>query len=189
MTKRVFETDTFKCETTELDKVLLFKPASFEDFRGVYMETFNEAKYKLAIKELAGEEVEFIQDNYSVSSKNVLRGIHGDPKTWKLIQCPMGKIYVVIVNCDENSPNFGKWQSFDLSETNKHQILVPPMYGTSHLVLSDRAMFSYKQSTYYDPKNLRQFTYRFDEPRFNIWWPVKHPILSKRDETLVNPNQ
>jgi dTDP-4-dehydrorhamnose 3,5-epimerase len=162
---------------TKLANVLLIKPYIFKDFRGSYVETYNEERYKKY-----GIKVKFVQDDISVSKKHVLRGIHGDPKTWKLISCVKGKIYVVIVNCVENSKDFGKWDSFDLSDENRHQILVPPKFGTSHLVLSDEAIFHYKQSTYYNPKVLRQFTYRFDDPRFNISWPISNPILSERDK-------
>lgn len=170
-----------KASKTNLENVLLFEPNVFEDFRGVYLETYNEAEYTKVIKELTGKEVKFLQDSMSRSSRHVLRGIHGDAETWKLIDCPRGKIYVVIVNCNLEDKNFGKWQSFNLSERNMQQVLVPPMYGTSHLVLSDEAIFHYKQSTYYNPKVLKQFTYKFDDPRFGIWWPIKNPILSQRD--------
>lgn len=169
-------------QKTKLENVLLFEPYVFEDHRGIYAETYNENDYAKAIKDNTGKDVKFVQDSMSRSLKHVLRGIHGDPETWKLIDCPEGSIYVVIVNCKENDANFGEWQAFSLSESNMKQILVPPMYGTSHLVLSDMAIFHYKQSTYYDPKNLVQFTYRFDDPRFGIWWPVKNPILTMRDD-------
>lgn len=162
---------------TKLEKVLLIKPKIFEDFRGSYVEIYNAKLYKEH-----GIDIDFVQDDISVSKKHVLRGIHGDPETWKLISCLKGKLYAVIVNCDEDSEDFGKWDSFELSEENRHQVLVPPKYGTSHLVLSDEAIFHYKQSTYYNPKVLKQFTYRFDDPRFNIDWPVKTPILSERDK-------
>jgi dTDP-4-dehydrorhamnose 3,5-epimerase len=167
---------------TKLKNVLLLKPSVFEDFRGIYCETFNELEYSKLIKEKTGYDVKFVQDSMSRSTKDILRGIHGDSKTWKLISCPRGKIYAVIVNCNKDTPDFGKWQDFTLSETNMWQVLVPPIYGTSHLVLSEMANFHYKQSTYYDPKNLKQFTYRYDDSRFKIWWPTKNPILSKRDE-------
>ncbi|MCK5342941.1 MAG: dTDP-4-dehydrorhamnose 3,5-epimerase family protein [Candidatus Heimdallarchaeota archaeon] len=170
-----------KVEKTSLDNVLLAKPDIFEDFRGVYVEIFNDKLYKEH-----GIDVKFVQDDISVSSRDVLRGIHGDDKTWKLISCLKGKIYVVVVNCDKQSKNFGKWQSFDLSEDNRHQVLVPPKHGNAHVVLTDEAIFHYKQSTYYNPKVLKQFTYRFDDPRFNIRWPIKNPILSERDEVKDN---
>lgn len=162
-------------KTTDLEGVLLIKPDVFEDFRGEYVETYNEGLYHRS-----GIPVKFVQDDISVSARNVLRGIHGDARTWKLISCLHGKFYLVVVNCDKESPNFGKWQSFLLSDRNRHQVLVPPKYGNGHLVLSETAIFHYKQSTYYDPAS--QFTYKWDDPRLKLWWPVKTPILSRRDE-------
>ncbi|MTV49677.1 dTDP-4-keto-6-deoxy-D-glucose epimerase [Heliobacillus mobilis] len=162
-------------EKTKLDGVLLIKPYTFEDFRGTYTETYNEKLYKEN-----GIDIDFVQDDISVSSQGVLRGIHGDQNTWKLISCLHGKFYFVVVNCDEQSINFGKWQAFTLSASNYHQVLVPPKHGNAHLVLSEQAIFHYKQSTYYDPAG--QFTYKWNDPKLNIWWPIKDPILSQRDE-------
>ena len=95
--------------------------------------------------------MKFLQDDISVSSQHVLRGIHGDAETWKLISCMYGKFYLVVVNCDNDSPDFGKWQSFVLSDRNRHQVLIPPKHGNGHLVLSEKAIFHYKQNTYYNP--------------------------------------
>ncbi len=163
-----------KVEKTNLENVLRIKPEIFEDFRGYYVETYNKE-----ILEKNGINVSFIQDDISVSIKNVLRGIHGDQETWKLISCLYGKFYLVVVNCDEKSSQFGNWQSFILSDRNRYQILVPPKYGNAHLVLSDITIFHYKQSSYYNPRG--QFTYNWNDPRFGIWWPIENPILSRRD--------
>jgi len=160
---------------TDLDGVLLIKPSVFEDFRGEYVETYNEEEYRGH-----GIDCRFIQDDISVSTRHVLRGIHGDQETWKLISCLYGKFYFVVVNCDTGSPDFGRWQSFTLSDRNRHQVLVPPKYGNGHLVMSDMTIFHYKQTTYYNPKG--QFTYTWNDPRLNIWWPVRTPIISRRDE-------
>jgi dTDP-4-dehydrorhamnose 3,5-epimerase len=162
-------------EKTNLDGVLLIKPDVHEDHRGFYVETYNEEVYNKH-----GVNVKFVQDDISVSTKNVLRGIHGDNETWKLISCLYGKFYFVVVNCDKESKTFGRWQSFTLSDTNRHQVLVPPKHGNGHLVLSDLTIFHYKQSSYYQPG--RQFTYLWNDPKLNIWWPIKNPILSTRDE-------
>jgi dTDP-4-dehydrorhamnose 3,5-epimerase len=110
----------------------------------------------------------------------VLRGIHGDGETWKLISCMYGKFYFVVVNCDTESADFGKWQSFTLSDKNRWQVLVPPKHGNGHYVMSEMTIFHYKQTSYYNPKG--QFTYRWDDPLLNIWWPTKSPLLSRRDE-------
>ncbi len=160
---------------TKLDGVKLVKLESFEDHRGEYLETYNKEIYKKK-----GIDIDFVQDDISVSMRNVLRGIHGDETTWKLVSCLHGTFYLVVVNCDTASPDFGKWQSFVLSEKNRHQVLIPPKYGNGHVVLSDTSIFHYKQSTYYNPAG--QFTYRWNEPKFGIWWPIKDPILSRRDE-------
>lgn len=162
-------------EKTQLDGVLLIKPHIFEDFRGEYVETYNEEEYIAK-----GITCKFIQDDISISTRNVLRGIHGDAETWKLISCMHGKFYFVVVNCDAESPDFGKWQSFTLSDKNRWQVLVPPKHGNGHLVLSESAIFHYKQTTYYNPKG--QFTYTWNDPKLNIWWPIKNPIISRRDE-------
>jgi len=161
---------------TTLDRVLLIKPpTNFEDFRGSYVELYNEKMYNDA-----GIDVKFIQDDISISSKNVLRGIHGDTETWKLISCLYGCFYFVVVNCDEKSPDFTKWEAFTLSDRNCLQVLVPPKYGNGHLVLSEKAIFHYKQSTNYN--RIGQFTLFWDDPMLNIWWPIRNPILSRRDD-------
>ena len=160
---------------TKLKGVLQIFPDIFQDFRGQFVETYNEELYRKK-----GIKVKFVQDDISVSKKDVLRGIHGDNKTWKLVSCLYGKIYCVIVNCDKNSKDFGKWQSFILSDKNKTQILFPPKYGCSILIQSKEAIFSYKQSAYF--VHGQQFSYKWNDPRFKIKWPIKNPILSKRDK-------
>lgn len=160
---------------TSLDGVILIKPDIFDDLRGEYLESYNEELYKRY-----GIDMKFVQDDISISTRHVLRGIHGDNITWKLLSCIYGKVYFVVVNCDTESKNFGMWQHFILSERNMYQVLVPPKYGNGHLVLSNKAIFHYKQSTYYDSS--KQFTYKWNDPRLNIWWPIKSPILSHRDE-------
>jgi dTDP-4-dehydrorhamnose 3,5-epimerase len=165
---------------TKLDGVLVIKPPTiFEDFRGTYVEIFNEKIYSEA-----GIAVKFLQDDISVSSRNVLRGIHGDGETWKLISCLYGKFYLVVVNWDNDSLQFGKWESFVLSDQNRLQVLVPPKFGNGHLVLSELAVFHYKQSTYYNRAG--QFTLLWNDPKLNVWWPVKNPIVSRRDEGSEN---
>ncbi|MFC2006274.1 dTDP-4-dehydrorhamnose 3,5-epimerase [Chloroflexota bacterium] len=159
----------------KLDGVLVIKPPTiFEDFRGTYVETYNEKLYTEA-----GIDIKFIQDDISVSSKSVLRGIHGDNLTWKLVSCFYGKFYLVVVNWDKDSPQFGQWESFTLSDQNRLQVLIPAKFGNGHVVLSEMAIFHYKQNTYYD--RARQFTILWNDPKLNIRWPIDNPILSRRD--------
>lgn len=156
---------------------LIFPPTNFEDFRGSYVETYNKELYNEA-----GITEEFIQDDISTSSKHVLRGIHGDQDTAKLISCLHGSFYLIVVNQDKDSEEFGKWESFTLSDTNRLQVLVPPKFGNGHLVLSDLAIFQYKQTTSYNRAS--QFTILWDDPKFDFWWPISAPILSRRDSGL-----
>lgn len=159
---------------TELEGVLLIKPDFFKDHRGQYLELYNKKLYKSK-----GIDIDFVEDDISIARKGVIKGIHGNSSTWKLISCLHGEFYLAVVNYDKQSKNFGKWQSFVLSETNKHQVLVPPKHGNGHLCLSEKSIFHYKQSTYYEPS--KQFSIIWNDPKFNISWPIKDPILSQRD--------
>lgn len=164
-----------KYTKTKLKGVLEIQPSIFKDFRGQFVETYNKKLYgKVGIK------IHFVEDDISISKQRVLRGIHSDNAAWKLVSCILGKLYVVIVDCNPKSKNFGKWQEFHLSERDKKQILIPPHYGCAYLVLSKKAIFTYKQSEYYDLR--RQATYKWNDSRFKIKWPIKNPIVSQRDE-------
>ena len=162
-------------EKTNLDGVLLIKPSIFEDFRGNYTEVYNLKEYKKA-----GILDDFVQDDLSTTYKGVLRGMHGDSKTAKLVQCAFGRIYQVVCNCNLESPQYGQWQAFILTSENRHQVYIPPMFGNGFYVLSDVAVYNYKQTTFYG--EAKQFTIKWNDPRFNIKWPDKNPILSARDE-------
>lgn len=167
-------------ERTKLKDVLLIKPDSFEDHRGEYIELYNKELYDNRIFDKTGKNIEFVEDDISLTLRHSLKGIHGDSDTYKLVSCLVGKFYIAIINYDKLSQEFGKWQGFTLSEKNRHQLLIPPKYGNGHVALSDISIFHYKQSEYYNLDN--QFTIKYNDPRFNIWWPIKNPIVSQRDE-------
>lgn len=163
-------------KTCKLANVRVITPPTiFEDFRGSYVEIYNRDIYKPA-----GIEVDFIQDDISTSTRHVLRGIHGDQETWKLVSCLYGKFYLLVVDMDPASPTYRKWESFTLSDTNRMQVLIPPKHGNGHVVLSDTAIFHYKQNTQYNRAG--QFTILWNDPEFKFWWPVKDPVLSRRDD-------
>lgn len=167
-----------KVEKTKLDGVLQITPPTlFEDWRGEYVETYNEQLYREQ-----GIGVQFVQDDISVSDRHVLRGLHGDANTWKLISCLYGKFYLVVVNNDPESPQYRQWASFVLSDANRKQVLIPPKFGNGHLVLSDKAIFHYKQNTYYDRAG--QFTLLWNDPELDLWWPIANPLVSRRDAGL-----
>jgi dTDP-4-dehydrorhamnose 3,5-epimerase len=162
-------------EKTSLTGVMKIELTSFEDHRGSYIETYNKNFFLENNINL-----EFSQDDISVSKKNVLRGIHGDQKTWKLISCLYGEFQLIVVNNDLQSNEYKKWESFHLSFENKTQILVPPKFGNGHLVTSDLAIFHYKQNTQYDRES--QFTIKWNDISYGFKWKNNNPILSKRDK-------
>ena len=167
-----------KVSQTTLPGVLKIERYAFRDDRGLYGEIYKKKEY---IEN--GIDIDFVEQDFSCSRKNVLRGLHGDSKTWKLISCPFGELYLIVMNYDLQSEHFGKWKSFTLNPDNCLQILIPPMHANGHLILSEQAIFHYNQSEYYtDGKN--QFTVSWNDPRFNIKWPINNPILSKRDSNV-----
>jgi dTDP-4-dehydrorhamnose 3,5-epimerase len=168
-----------KVQSSRLEGVkIITPPTNFEDFRGEYVEIYNEELYHKA-----GINTHFMQDDISMSSRHVLRGIHGDQKTTKLISCLFGKFYLVVINNIPGHPQYSQWESFTLSDKNRLQVFVPQGFGNGHLVLSETAIFHYKQTTYYDRSS--QFTLLWNDPDLKIWWPIKNPIISQRDEGIL----
>jgi dTDP-4-dehydrorhamnose 3,5-epimerase len=164
-----------KIEMARLDGVRVITPPTvFDDHRGSYVELYNRA-----LMREAGIDIEFVEDDISVSKQGVLRGIHGNATTWKIVSCLEGAFFLVVVNFDAASPQYRQWQGFTLSEENRLQVLIPPKFGNGHAVLSERTIFHYKQSETYDRDS--QFTLRWDDPALTIDWPVSDPILSARD--------
>ena len=165
--------DKILYKKTPLKKVFEITLKPFQDFRGIYLETYNKILYEHF-------NLNFIQDDISKSKYKVLRGVHGDYKTWKLITCLSGSFYLLVVNNNKRSKFYKKWISFILSDKNFKQVLIPPGFGNGHLVLTKEAIFHYKQTTLYDRES--QFTIKYNDPDFDFKWPIKKPILSKRDE-------
>jgi len=154
-------------------EVKIFQPDSFEDYRGELYTVFNQDEHELV----------FNHDKVSISKQNVLRGLHGDSKAWKLITCLAGEIYLVVVDNRPSSDTYLAWDSIILTGKNRKQVLVPPMFANGHLVLSSEATFFYKWSypgEYPDVKD--QFSLNWKDPKINIYWPIDNPILSKRDK-------
>jgi dTDP-4-dehydrorhamnose 3,5-epimerase len=145
-------------------------PSYHSDLRGELWTIWNEEEFEPKLK--------FNHDKVAVSKKNVLRGIHGDSKSWKLITCLSGEIKLVIVD-----PKTLQHMSVLLTNKNKLSVLVPPGFGNGHLVLSDEAVFYYKwayEGNYPDVKD--QFSLRWNDPKLKIEWDIENPILSTRDQ-------
>jgi dTDP-4-dehydrorhamnose 3,5-epimerase len=132
----------------------------------------------------AGIGGEFVQDNFSHSSKGTLRGLHYqiEHAQGKLVRVVQGEVYDVAVDLRKSSPQYGQWVGEVLSAENKHQLWVPPGFGHGFLVLSETAEFEYKCTDYYAPEFERAI--RWDDPDIAIEWPLldgEQPILSSKD--------
>ena len=162
-----------KIQATNLSGVKLVIPERFEDHRGTYMELYDSKRFEQVTSEI------FVQDDISTSRANVLRGLHGDWKTTKLVTVLKGTGYALIADNRVDSPTYKKWQSFTLSDNNKNMLLLPPGIGNSILAMED-IIYYYKQNTHFEEG--QQFTIKWNDPAWNFWWPIQNPILSLRDE-------
>lgn len=161
---------------TPLAGLKVIEPRVFEDPRGFFLETYHAARYAAA-----GLPTSFVQDNWSRSQKGTLRGLHFQhPKAQgKLVWCPRGAVWDVAVDVRRSSPTFGKWFAVELTEANKKQLWVPPGFAHGFCVLSDSADFVYKCTETYAPEY--ELVIRWDDPAIGITWPLKEPLLSKKD--------
>lgn len=166
-----------------LSEVKIVQPSTYYEFRGSISTTYHSDYYdRLLPANERNEGLQFKHDRFSKSKYGVLRGMHYDEKTWKLVSCPHGKIYLVVLDVRIHSTTYGKWESFILSPETGTQVLIPPMFANGHFVMEDDSIFSYKmayKNEFNDVEN--QKTIVFNDTRFNIDWPIKNPILSKRD--------
>ncbi len=129
--------------------------------------------------------MDFKHDKFAFNKANVLRGMHGDQKTWKLVSCAFGEIYEVVVDMRPDSPpTYRKWDAFELKASEYRQILIPPDFINGYYVQSENALFHYKLA--YDGDYIdagEQMTYRWDDETLNINWPCQYPpILQDRDK-------
>lgn len=159
---------------TELHGVRRIEPEIFSDHRGSYVEIFDTESYRDVC---CG--IEFVQDDVSVSHSNVLRGVHGDFATTKLVSVLQGRGYALLADNRPESPTFRRWQAFELDGTDRHQLLIPPGVGNSVYVREGPLVYWYKQDRHWAPG--RQFTLRWDDPEWGFAWPTATPILSERD--------
>jgi len=157
------------------EEIDVYSPDVFTDYRGDIWTTYERGKFS--------GHLNFRHDKYSTSRKNVIRGIHGDFKTWKLVSCIHGALYFVVVDNRKKSKNYLKWNWMILDDKNRKQVLLPPGFGNGFCVLSDEAVFSYKLAYIGQYSDVdEQFTLKWDDERLDIDWPINNPILQKRDK-------
>ena len=163
---------------TCIDDVKLIELNVHGDHRGYFMETFQARRYQ----DMLGIDLEFVQDNHSGSSKDVLRGLHfqKNQPQGKLVRVVRGSVFDVAVDIRVGSPTFGCWAGAVLSEENRHQFWVPPGFAHGFLVLSDFADFEYKCTAYYDAAD--ECCLSWDDPTVGIEWPESNPRLSEKDQ-------
>jgi dTDP-4-dehydrorhamnose 3,5-epimerase len=168
-----------KITKTDFRDLLVLEPTIFTDRRGVFYESFNEAKFRIE----TGLNISFVQDNESSSAKHVLRGMHFQvpPKGQaKIVRVVKGAVLDVVIDLRKTEPTYGRHYKLELSAENKLQLFVPEGFAHGFLVLEDQTVFSYKCSNYYS-KELES-SLRWNDPAFAIDWGVINPILSDRDQ-------
>jgi dTDP-4-dehydrorhamnose 3,5-epimerase len=162
-----------RLETT-LEGPILIEPDVHGDARGFFLET---ARANVLADLGIGDD--FVQHNHSRSAHGVLRGMHFQPGMAKLVRCGRGSVLDVLVDIRPGSPAFGRWEGFELSDENHHQVYCPDGFAHGFCVLSEVADVIYLCSDYYDPA--RESGFRFDDPEVGIRWPDLDFVVSDRD--------
>jgi dTDP-4-dehydrorhamnose 3,5-epimerase len=160
------------------EQVPVYSPAVYREFRGEIFTTYHNTEHPVN---------NVIDDNcvthtrFSKSYQGVLRGLHYDFKTWKLVQALVGDIYLMVLDMRDQSSTYGKWESYILSEKTRDQVLIPPGFANGHYALTD-CIFHYNlfyPGSYVD--EAQQYVVKWNDIRFNMEWPSETPILQKRD--------
>lgn len=166
---------------TAIEGLLIVQPRVFEDPRGYFFESWSDREFRKA-----GILETFVQDNQSLSSKGVLRGLHfqAPPSAQgKLVRVITGAVLDVAVDIRKSSPTYGRHVAVTLSEKNKTMLYIPPGFAHGFLTLEDNTIFSYKVTGYYD-KNA-EGTLLWNDSQVGIEWGISDPVLSEKDKTGV----
>ena len=170
---------SFDIQESKLIKDLwIIKVDKGVDFRGDIWTSF----HKDYLEKLLPSGLYFKHDKFSTSKKDVLRGIHGDDKSYKLVTCVYGEILQVVVDCRKESKSYLKHQKFIINEDNQILLLLTPRMGNAHLVKSHKAVYHYKyayEGEYADVNE--QFTFAYNDERIGIDWEIQKPLISQRD--------
>ncbi|MCH8906848.1 MAG: dTDP-4-dehydrorhamnose 3,5-epimerase [Candidatus Heimdallarchaeota archaeon] len=172
----------FEFEQLALDGLMLVKPRKFKDERGYFMETYKESNF--ASVNIKGP---FRQDNQSLSSKGVLRGLHyqlNPLAQGKLVWVVRGKLFDVGVDIRIGSPTYGKWQGVILSSANAHMLWLPEGFAHGICILEDHTILNYKVTNEFSPAVDRTILY--NDPKIGIEWPLKNVSISEKDKNAPN---
>ncbi len=163
-------------EASALNGVLVLVPDIYKDDRGFFLESFRSDYFRdLSLP------TDFIQDNHSGSVRGVIRGLHfqWDPPMAKLMRVTVGKAYLVAVDIRKGSPTLGKWFGTEASAEDRKQVWAPPGFARGFCALSEFAEIQYKCTAIYNSKS--ESGIRWNDPAIGSPWPVKEPLLSKKD--------
>lgn len=168
-----------KVTSLKINDIKLIEPDIFKDERGYFYESFNQQKFNEAI----GQNITFVQDNHSMSTKGVLRGLHYQEAPFaqgKLVRVVAGEVFDVAVDIRKDSPTYSKWVAEILSSDNKKQLWIPEGFAHGFLALSNEVEFLYKTTNYYSKQHERLIP--FDDEKLNIKWPhMSKYVLSIKD--------
>ena len=166
-----------KVEAAKIPGLLIIEPTVPGDDRGFFLESYSRDRYAEA-----GLPSEFVQDNVSLSAKGILRGLHLQHPNdqGKLCFVLEGEVFDVAVDVRVGSPTFGRWEGVMLSSENKRQLYIPPGFAHGFCVISERAMFSYKCTDFYDGPS--EIGIAWNDPDIAIAWPIQSPLLSTKDQ-------
>jgi dTDP-4-dehydrorhamnose 3,5-epimerase len=170
----------FEFESLEIPGLVVIRPRVFGDARGFFLETFKRSDFADN-----GIDCEFVQDNLSFSTRNVIRGLHYQlppAAQGKLVSVIKGRAWDVAVDIRKGSPHFLKWLPVELSEENHTMLFIPPGFAHGFVALTDDVHFLYKCTFEYAQDLERGI--RWNDPDINIKWPIENPIVSDRDANL-----
>lgn len=163
---------------TPIEGLIIIKPKIFTDSRGYFFESFNK---KIFAKN--GIDIDFVQDNQSLSQKGTVRGLHLQNSPFaqaKLVRVIKGKVLDIAVDIRKNSPTYGQHYSCELSEENQVQFFIPTGFAHGFATLEDNTIFSYKCSNFYNKES--EDSIYWNDPDLKINWGVEKPILSEKDK-------
>lgn len=163
---------------TGFDGLILIEPTVYQDNRGFFYESWREADY-LAL----GIQEKFLQDDFSFSKKNVLRGMHFSKKQGQLVTVVYGKIFDVVVDMRQTSPTFKKHFAMELNGAKPQQLYMSPGFAHGFCVLSEYAVINYKCTNYYDPIGDQGIAW--NDPTIGINWPDLDFIISEKDQSYI----
>ncbi len=170
----------FEFKQMEIPGLVQIQPRVFGDSRGYFFETYKKSDFVDN-----GIDDDFVQDNYSFSTRNVLRGLHFQlppAAQGKLVSVVKGRAWDVAVDIRRSSPHYLKWEAVELSEENHIMIFIPPGFAHGFVALTDEVHFLYKCTSQYAQELERGILW--NDPEIAIKWPVENPVISKKDANL-----